>query len=48
MSDTDDLTYDQGFGQGLYYGYKIAVLDNLPNGIAYGEGQETRRYLSNF
>jgi hypothetical protein len=42
MSDADDFTYHQG--------YEDAVSDNLPGGIAYGEGQleETRRYLSNF
>jgi hypothetical protein len=40
MSDTDDFAY--------YQGYKAAVLESLPIGIAFGEGQETRRYLSNF
>jgi hypothetical protein len=40
MSDTGDFTY-------YYQGYKQAVSDNLPSGIVYGEGQETRRYLSN-
>lgn len=44
MSDTDELTYDQGY----YQGYKFAVFANLPAGIVYGEGQETRRHLSNF
>jgi hypothetical protein len=44
MSDTDVLTYEQGYHQG----YKTAVFDDLPTGITYGEGQETRRYLSNF
>ena len=30
-----------------YDGYKAAVFEDLPVGIAYGEGQETYRYLSN-
>ena len=35
--------------ENLYYrGYKAGVIDNLPNGIAYGEVQESRRYLFNF
>ena len=43
LRDTDDNTDNT-----YYKGYKDAVSDNLPIGIAYGEGQETRRYLSNF
>ena len=40
LRETDDNPY--------YQGYTTAVIVNLPSGIAYGEGQETRRYLSNF
>jgi hypothetical protein len=32
----------------LYFEDKVAVYDNLFTGIAYGEGQETCRYSSNF
>ena len=31
-----------------YHRYKVAVYDNLFTGVVYGEGQETRCYLSNF
>ena len=40
LRDTDDETY--------YKGYKAALFNSLPGGIAFGEGQATRRYLSNF
>ena len=38
-----DTTYSQGYAPGYsqdwYTGYKAAVIENLPGGIVYGEGQ---------
>ena len=42
LRDTDE------FSEGYYLGYKSAVYDNLFTGMAYGEGQEIRRYFSQF
>jgi hypothetical protein len=36
------------FGPTLYLQYKVSVYNNLFTGIAFGEGQETYCYSSNF
>ena len=45
LRDTDRNAYNQGYYQGYDKGYKAALFNNLPSGIVYGEGQETRHYL---
>jgi hypothetical protein len=46
LRDADD--FDQGYNLGYYVGYTSAVYPNLFTRIAYGEGQEICRYLSQF
>ena len=49
MSSNDpDFPPIPNLGSSLYLEYKEAVYDTLFTGIVCGEGQETRRYSSNF